>query len=259
MKRLFVALLTITLVGIESALAWGELGHEVIIEVAKRHLTENTKRNIAKYIPYDITKDAVYMDIHRDDKEIAYTTAWHVYNTDEKHDYDMNPRLRQGDAILAMKIAEHNLTKQERLTDSAVVMNIRCLLHFTGDMHCPTHSYVPGPRCHWPCELNGKKIKSFHYAYDIMPVYLHPNKSCVEIAAEIDNASKGEIKKIQKGNLDEWVHDIASRNAIIYEWNPHNTPVLNENTVELSRDLVNLEMRNAGYRLAYLLNRYFNH
>jgi hypothetical protein len=79
----------------------------------------------------------------------------------------------------------------------------------------------------------------------------------VDIAAEIDNAKKSEIKRIQKGSLLDWVHDIGSRNAIIYEWNPHNTPVLHENTVELSRDLVNLQMRNAGYRLAYLLNLYF--
>jgi hypothetical protein len=259
MKRIFTLLLAIAIVGIESASAWGKLGHEVIIEVAKRHITEQTKQNIAKYLPYDITKDAVYMDIHRNDKEIGYTTAWHVYNIDEKGEYDMNPRLYKGDAILAMKIVEHNLTKQERLTDSAIVINIRCLLHFAGDMHCPTHSYVPGPRCFWPCELNGKKYKAFHGVYDYMPALLHPNKSCVEIAAEIDNASKGEIKKIQKGSLHEWAHDIGSRNAIIYKWNPHNTPILHENTVELSRDLVNLEMRNAGYRLAYLLNRYFDH
>ena len=139
MKRLFAVILAVAVVGIESASAWGKLGHEVIIEVAKRHITDNTKKNIAKYIPYDITKDAVYMDIHRDDKEIGYTTAWHVYNVDERGEYDMNPRLYKGDAILAMKIVEHNLTKQERLTDSAIVMNIRCLLHFAGDMHCPSH------------------------------------------------------------------------------------------------------------------------
>ena len=259
MKRIFTALLAIVIIGIESASAWGKLGHEVIIEVAKRHLTENTKRNIAKYMPYDITSESVYMDIHRNDKEIGYTTAWHVYNVDENGEYDMNPRLYKGDAILAMKVVDHNFNKLDRLTDSAVVMNLRCLLHFAGDMHCPTHSYVPGPRCHWPCELNGKKHKSFHGVYDYMPVMLHPNKSCVEIAAEIDNAKKSEIKRIQKGNLDEWVKDIGTRNAIIYKWNPHNTPVLNENTVELSRDLVNLEMRNAGYRLAHLLNRYFDH
>ena len=259
MKRIFTVLLAIVIIGIESASAWGKLGHDVIVEVAKRHLTENTKRNIAKYMPYDITSESVYMDIHRNDKEIGYTTAWHVYNVDENGEYDMNPRLYKGDAILAMKVVEHNLTKQERLTDSAIVMNIRCLLHFAGDMHCPTHSYVPGPRCFWPCELNGKKHKSFHGVYDYMPVMLHPNKSCVDIAAEIDNASKGKIKKIQKGDLHEWVKEIGTRNAIIYKWNPHNTPVLNENTVELSRDLVNLEMRNAGYRLAHLLNRYFDH
>ena len=259
MKRIFTLLLAIAIVGIENASAWGKLGHDVIVEVAKRHLTENTKRNIAKYMPYDITSESVYMDIHRNDKEIGYTTAWHVYNVDENSEYDMNPRLYKGDAILAMKVVDHNFTKFERLTDSAIVMNLRCLLHFAGDMHCPTHSYVPGPRCHWPCELNGKKHKSFHGVYDYMPVMLHPNKNCVEIAAEIDNAKKSEIKRIQKGNLDEWVKDIGTRNAIIYKWNPQNTPVLNEKTVELSRDLVNLEMRNAGYRLAYLLNKYFDH
>ena len=259
MKRIFTLLLAIVIIGIESASAWGKLGHDVIVEVAKRHLTENTKRNIAKYMPYDITSESVYMDIHRNDKEIGYTTAWHVYNVDENGEYDMNPRLYKGDAILAMKVVDHNFNKLDRLTDSAVVMNLRCLLHFAGDMHCPTHSYVPGPRCHWPCELNGKKHKSFHGVYDYMPVMLHPNKSCVDIAAEIDNAKKSEIKRIQKGTLLEWVKEIGTMNAVIYEWNPHNTKVLNPNTVELSRELVNTQMRNAGYRLAHLLNRYFDH
>ena len=252
-------LLAIAIVGIESASAWGKLGHDVIVEVAKRHLTENTKRNIAKYMPYDITSESVYMDIHRNDKEIGYTTAWHVYNVDENGEYDMNPRLYKGDAILAMKVVDHNFNKLDRLTDSAVVMNLRCLLHFAGDMHCPTHSYVPGPRCHWPCELNGKKHKSFHGVYDYMPVMLHPNKSCVEIAAEIDNAKKSEIKRIQKGTLLEWVKEIGTMNAVIYEWNPHNTKVLNPDTIELSRELVDTQMRNAGYRLAHLLNKYFDH
>ncbi len=257
MKRLLIVILAVAIAGIESTSAWSKLGHEVIIEVAKRHITEKTKQNIAKYIKYDITQDAVYMDIHREDKEIGYTTAWHVYNVDEKYEYDMNPRLYKGDAILAMKVVEHNLTKLDRLTDSAVVMNIRCLLHFTGDIHCPTHSYVPGPRCFWPCELNGVKYKEFHKVYDVMPALLHPNKTNIEIAALIDNASKSEIKRIQKGHVHDWAHDIGSKNYIIYEWNPHNTKVLNPNTVELSRDLVDLQMRNAGYRLAYLLNRYF--
>ena len=90
-----------------------------------------------------------------------------------------------------------------------------------------------------------------------MPNSLYPNKSCVEIAANLDNAKRGEIKRIQKGDLHEWAHEIGTMNAVIYKWNPHNTKVLNPNTVELSRNLVDIQLRNAGYRLAYLLNKYF--
>ena len=258
MKRISLILSALLLLGVGESFAWATFGHQIVIEVAKRHISERTKRNIAKYISYDITKDAVWMDAHRDDKEIAYTTAWHVYNVDERYEYDMNPRLHKGDAILAMKVSDHNLLRYEQLTDSAVVMNIRMVIHFAGDIHCPTHSYVPGPRCFWPCELNGKKFKAFHSVYDYIPKALHPNKSCVEVAAEIDNAKKGEIKRIQRGDFHDWAHEIGRLNAVIYKWNPHNTMALNPNTVELSRELVDLQMRNAGYRLAYLLNKYFD-
>lgn len=257
MKRITLILLASLSLGITSAFAWGELGHQVVIEIAKLHISEKTKANVAKYMPYDITTEAVWMDDHRDDKEIAYTTSWHVYNVDKNYNYDINPRLYKGDAIHALKVADFNLVKYRELNDSTVIMNLRMLLHFVGDIHCPTHSYVPGPRCFWPCELNGKKYGYFHSVYDFMPDMLHPSKSCVEIAKELDNASKREIKRIQRGDLHDWAHDIGSKNYIIYEWNPHNTEVLNPNTVELSRDLVNLQMRNAGYRLAYLLDSYF--
>lgn len=256
MKRALI-LLSAILLGVQSASAWGTFGHKVIVEIAKRHISEQTKSNIAKYMPYNMCDDAVWMDLHRYDEPIKYTTAWHVYNVDEKHQYDPNPRLYKGDAIHALKVADYNLSKYRELSDSAVVMNLRMVIHFAGDMHCPTHSYVPGPRCFWPCELNGKQIKQFHGVYDAMPAWLHPNKSVEETATELDNARKGEIKRIQRGDLHEWAHDAGKRNAVIYEWNEHNRKVLDPNTVELSRDLVNLELRNAGYRLAYLLDKYF--
>ena len=259
MKRLLAVILAVAVIGVESASAWGKLGHEVIIEVAKRHITENTKKNIAKYLPYDITNYAVYMDIHREDKEIGYTTAWHVYNIDEKHEYDMNPRLYKGDAILAMKVVEHNLTKQERLTDSAIVMNIRCLLHFAGDMHCPAHTYPQGVHCFWPCTLNGVKYRYFHTVYDLMPDLVFTNMSCIDVAAQIDNAKRGEIKRIQKGEPTDWVkRDVGQPNSEIYKWNKFLTPDLDPNTVEMSRELITMQLRNAGYRLAYLLNKYFD-
>ena len=257
MKR-FLAILAISLIaGANSAMAWSKFGHEVIIELAKRHISEKTKANIAKYMPNDITDDAIYMDDHRHDKELAYSTNWHGYSVDDQYEYDMNPRLAKGDVIHAMRVADHNLSKLERLTDSAVVMNIRWLIHFAGDMHCPSHSYLPGPRLTWACECRGVKFDSFHTAWDEMPSLVHPNKSCVEVAAEIDTASKREIKQIQSGDILEWAKEIAINNKDIFKWNKPYTVVLDPKTPDYHRDHINLQLRHAGYRLAYLLNRYF--
>ncbi len=259
MKRTFLlAIAALLLIG-QSAFAWGRLGHEVVIKVAERHLTEKAKRNIAKYMNYDLKKDAVWMDEHRHDETIGYTTSWHVYNVDENHNYDPNPRLSKGDVLLAIRTAEYNLAQYENLTDSSVVMNLRMMLHFVGDMHCPTHSYIPGPRCFWECTLNGKPQKSFHGVYDSMPDKLYGREAdAAEIAASIDNLKKRAIRKVQKGTLYDWARECGDNNAVIYDWNPFNTEVLRDDTVELSRELVNLQMRNAGYRLAYLLNKCFD-
>ena len=258
MKRFFISLLILAFVGTNSAMAWSKFGHEVIIELAKRHMTERAKANLAKYIKHDITDDAIYMDDHRNDKELAYSTTWHGYSVDEKFEYDMNPRLDKGDVMLAMKVTDHNLSKLKRLTDSAVVMNVRWLIHFAGDMHCPSHSYIPGPRLKWACELGDLKFDSFHTLYDEMPSLVHPNKTCVEVAAELDTASKKEIKSIQSGYLTDWAKEIALNNQEIVKWNKYNESKLVPNTVELSRDLTNLQMQRAGYRLAHLLNKYFD-
>lgn len=250
--------LCLLLASIFNANAWGSLGHDIIVEIAKRHITEKTKANIAKYMPYNITTESSWMDTHRHDKGIEYTTSWHVYNVNEKYEYDMNPRLYKGDAILAMKVSDFNLAKYRELSDSAVVMNLRFVLHFTGDIHCPTHSYVPGPRCFWKCSLNGKPLKAFHSLYDFITDDLYRGKSATEIASELDICSKRERKKICEGDFHAWASEIGKRNAIIYEWNPHNTKELRPDTIELSRELVDLQLRYAGYRLAYLLNRYFD-
>ena len=57
-KKLLIFAL-VALVFQQSAMAWGRVGHEVVIEVAKHHLTDRAKANIAKYMAYDMTKDAV--------------------------------------------------------------------------------------------------------------------------------------------------------------------------------------------------------
>ena len=256
MKKLIFTLL-ISAAACFSAGAWGRVGHEVVIAIAQRHISDKTKANIAQYFDYDIRRDAVWMDQHRRDKCIAYTTAWHVYNVDENHNYDPNPRLHKGDVIHGLQIADYNLRHYKELSDSAVVMNVRMLIHFVGDMHCPVHSYLPGPRNFWECSLEGYNTTTFHALYDKIPEYLWPGKSVDEIVSEIDVCGACKRHRIAKGTLYDWARACGDRNAVIYEINPPLTKNLDPDTVEKSREVVTLQLRDAGYRLARLLEFYF--
>ena len=256
MKKVLISLLLASVVCINLQ-AWGALGHKTVIAVAQRHLTEKTKANLAQYFDYDLKEDAVWMDKHRRDEPIAFTTAWHVYNIDENHNYDPNPRLTKGDAIYAIQLACYNLGHYRELTDSAVVMNVRMLIHFVGDMHCPVHSYFPGPRNFWPCKLHGEDAGTFHAFYDGIPSRLWPDANPDELAAQLDNCKKGQIRKIASGSVFDWAKATGDRCAHIYEINAPLTEDLDPDSVEKSREVVSLQLRDAGYRLARLLNDLF--
>ena len=60
-----------------------------------------------------------------------------------------------------------------------------------------------------------------------------------------------------KGDVVDWLNSMVHGNVKIHEWNAPGVEVMRDDTVELSTELVNTQMRNAGYRLAYLLNMYF--
>ena len=259
MKKFF-ALVVIALVSVEAASAWGRLGHEIVIAVAQRHLTEKTKAEIAKYVPYDLKKDAVWMDDFRSTEPIGFTTHWHTAYFDENHHY--NPfylrKTRTGDVVRALDIVDNALAngRYRHLSDEAVLFSIRILIHFVGDLHCPTHTNLPIASGKSKCTLNGREL-TYHSVYDKMPNFIWGKTSADEIAEKIDNASRRERKALVEGDVVDWLNLMIKDNAKIFEWNPPKTEVMRDDTVELSTDLVNKQMRDAGYRLAFLLNTYF--
>lgn len=254
----FIIVCALALCISQISLAWGKHGHQIVIAVAQRHLSENAKRNISAYFDYNLQKDAVWMDTHRNDAPIAYTTAWHVYNVDANHRYDPSPRAHKGDCIKAVRDAVWCLGDYRNQTDSAVVFNVRMLIHFVGDMHCPVHSYFPGPRNFWECSIADSDFKgTFHSLYDKIPAMLYPETKPDDVAALIDNCNEEEIAAIQKGSIEDWAKSAADVNRFVYDINPVLTEVLDPDTVSKSKPVVDIELRNAGYRLALLLNQLF--
>ena len=78
MKKTVILLIVSLIFCAYSAQAWNRLGHNTVAEIAKRHMTEKAKKNIAKYMPYDIAKEANYMDRIRGKKSpYRFTNSWH--------------------------------------------------------------------------------------------------------------------------------------------------------------------------------------
>ena len=260
MKRLFTLILVAVFA--TNAFAWGPVGHKIVVAIAQRHLTEKAKANIAKYMDYDIKNDAVWMDKHRNDKPIAYTTHYHVFTTDKSLRYDPNYRLGKGDVLYSLALSDYNLGggNYRNLTDSAVVFNIRMIIHFMGDMHCPVHTHIEGVTTTWRCRLGGTEWEKFRPIYDKIPAWLYDYDKLGydKVAEQLDVLSKREIKKVTAGTMIDWANDAAAQNVRIYDINPMFAYELADDTIERSRDIIDTQLRNAGYRLAAKLNEYFN-
>ena len=264
MKRVLSLLTIVLLFNAYNADAWNKLGHRTIVEIAKRHLTETTKRNVAKYMPYDITIDALWMDYNRGKKSpYRFTNSWHSYYYDSKlrHDPNVAHKIQNGDTMRGLDLVTYNLDNYKELSDSAVVLNLRAVLHFVGDMHCPSHcKFIDGRDDAAPkVYIKGKRMGSFHGLYDSMPEHIYGwKKDPAELAAELDTYSKGKIKRTCKGTHHDWAKECMRITNVIHQWNPNDgTKDLRDDTIELSKDVIDIQLRHAGYRLAYLLNKYF--
>ena len=261
MKGFFIGVLLLAFFGVNSAMAWAGLGHRTVVEIAKRHLTEKTKENVAKYLPYDIAKDATWMDKNRLKSPWPYSNDWHSYYYDSKlrHEPNAPKKIAHGDTMRALDLAERNLLMYRELSDSAVIYNIRMILHFVGDMHCPSHCKLIGGRDDkGKVYLKGKKIGSFHGFYDKMPSTIYGKITPANLADKLDTYSKGKIKRTCKGDHHEWAKECMRLTNVVHQWNPNDgTQELRDDTVELSKDLIDTQLRHAGYRLAHLLNKYF--
>ena len=258
MKKTVILLLMTAILSFQAE-AWNGRGHQTIVALAERHLTKKARQNIDKFMPYELKKEASWMDRHRRDKEYTFTGKWHSYEVNEKLDFIHNPdkRAKTGNAIYALMLADYNLSHWKDMPDSTVIMNLRMLLHFVGDMHCPchvNHSYERTPKGKITI---GEKTFSYHKLYDSSPSLLWIDHTTEQIVAKIDDLKKGDIEKITQGSFQEWAHECGKECALIYDLNRGNNHELDPKTLNKSKKLIKSQLQKAGYRLASLLNRYF--
>lgn len=236
---------------------FGKVGHATVAQIAENHLTPKAKANIAKYIGgVSITQIASWMDSVRRTPEYKFTDPWHVVSIDSLGKI----RYERATAELPKEIDKLSNGRYKSLSDSAVSVGIKLIVHMTGDMHCPSHSRFDMLPQKAKFKFNDNQI-GFHKFFDVNIIELaYPDFGYIEYAKQLDVLLPSEIKELQQGTVQEW----AQANSVImeplYDLLPDGAIFEGDDAEKWIKYFINIEDRQlqlGGYRLASILNFIF--
>lgn len=166
-----------------------------------------------------------------------------------------------GDAIYGLTYATENLRDYRHLSDSAVAVNIKYIIHLVGDMHCPAHIKYQGRDSGFKVRFGGDYIQpkvnaTMHSVWDYYAIQSCRIFSSSEYAEELDMLSSREKKAIAEGTYTDWLHDNAERCLLQFDL-AYPDAALKQDFVNAAMPLIETQMLYAGYRLAYVLNMIF--
>lgn len=224
MKRLILLLLAAALLfSTGEARAWGREGHETIAKLAERHLTKRAKKRIEHYLGgHSVVYYAKWMDEYRQTPEYAFTNDWHTAPVDATLHYSDKLCGKKGNAIYGLELAMRNLENYRSMTDSAVAVNIKYVLHLVGDMHCPAHIKYMTHKMKYDVLFEDKYHKPnkyyIHHVWDNEIITTTRIWSVSEWAEELDKLSPKEQAAVVAGTPRDWFHDNAVTCEVQFEW-----------------------------------------
>ena len=268
MKRFIIPILSIVMLfNLTSAFAWGPTGHDVVASIAEQNLTRKAKRNITKLLE---GKSIVYYSSWMDNIqnspywENGYnkTKTWHYANVDKGLTYQTMTKNPDGDVVTALDFLTKELTENyDNLTDSMRVDYVKMIVHLVGDLHCPMHAGRLSDR-----GGNGTRVSwfrsetSLHSVWDSKMIDSARKWSYSEWVEQLDRADRKYRKEISEGSYEDWFTETVEGAAQIYHYVESSTERVPELSYQFVYDfspMLEEQLMNAGYRLAYVLNTIF--
>jgi hypothetical protein len=266
------------------AVAWGDLGHEIIADIAYRHLTPATKAKVDALLAADtdpltapdFASRATWADKYRNGHR--ETAAWHFVDIEiDNPDLDAAcfgfPKLQENQSASAgpakdcvvNKIAEFAAELRNPATTSAErLLALKFLLHFVGDVHQPLHASDHRDR-------GGNCIRlapsqdghaNLHASWDTGVVETLGH-SADAIAATLDSRITPSDRNLwEKGDAKAWAlesFDLSRKDVYNLAARPtcadHGAIALTATYQAAAIKDAALQLEKAGVRLAVMLNR----
>ncbi|RPA85611.1 phospholipase C/P1 nuclease [Ascobolus immersus RN42] len=128
---------------------WGQLGHRTVALLAERFLLPETKE-FTKHILYgeSLANAAVWPDYFAHKPEGRYSKGWHYIDAKDDPptecgvEFERDCKEEEGCVVAAIVNMTEQLTPPNvpNPPDRSLVLPIRFLLHFIGDIHQPLHT-----------------------------------------------------------------------------------------------------------------------
>ena len=267
MKNRLLILLCVTLFSVTIAYGWNNAGHCTIAHIADQNLTSKARKMCNKYLGHSLAYYSSWLDQWRYSKEYHHTARWHAVGV---RDGEFVPAELVGDISVfraPLTPDDHGVARLEQMLealknyrnmpDSAVAVNLKCIIHMVGDMHCPGHVFYDGvPQFEFK---EGGKDNRFHRYNDSAFGRFHKGKTADDFRKKYCRLSKAEIAELCKGDMAIWV---KQNEPVFRECYTMLSPTVDYNDLPEQnkfrmKEIIDRLMVDAGYRLAEVMNRIF--
>lgn len=268
MKRVLTLVLAlVALCLVSTAYGWNSAGHCTIAHIADQNLTPKARKMCGKYLGHSLAYYASWMDQWRYSEEYHHTARWHAVGV---KDGEFIPGELVGDISIfraPLTPDEHGVARLEQMLealknyrnmpDSAVAVNLKCIIHMVGDMHCPGHVFYDG-QPQYEFKEEGKNMR-FHGYCDRSFLRFHKGKKADDFCKKFCRLTDKERAELCKGDMAIWV---KQNEPIFRECYTQLSPTIDykdlpeQNKLRM-KEITDEMLVKAGYRLANVINEIF--
>lgn len=234
-------------------LAWGATGHQVVADIAERHLNARSRAAVQDLLGEEtMASVSTWMDRVRAQAGYRHTSTWHWVTIADGLSYASSEKNPKGDVVEATDRMVATLR-----SDTASLANkrlaLRYLIHLVGDLHQPLHvgNGLDKGGNDFQVQWKGRG-SNLHRVWD-SGIIDHLSKGREDLLTKLPPASKRQLRSWQRGTPADWAQECMAFRPAIYAISAGDE--LGNDYAQAHWDTVRGQLHKAGVRLAWLLNR----